>query len=93
MQDLIFFYPPGSLLTLEVSTSTIKKFYQKYINESNFEKNSSGLYKYFFQIEIQKCNKGEYYKPDIFKYLIFLSFLCFLTFVDVKFAVLALILC
>ena len=61
MNDLTFYYVPKSIIKLEVTSTTITKFYSKYLNESLTEINSDSEYKMLMNAEFRKCIMGEYY--------------------------------
>ena len=61
MSDLTFYYVPNSLIKVEVTSTTIQKFYSKYLNDSLTEINSNSEYKMLMHINFRDCIMGEYY--------------------------------
>jgi len=61
MNDLKFFSLPDSLVTLEVTSSLITEFHEKYVNVSEADINSESTYKFLFEINLRKCTSGEFY--------------------------------
>ena len=61
MSDLRFYHLPNSKIILEVTSTTITKFFSKYLNESLNEINSNFIYKMLMSVEFRDCIIGEYY--------------------------------
>ena len=70
MNDLTFYYVPNSKIKVEVISTTITKFYLKYINESLNEINSDSQYKMLTTIEFRDCILGEYYIASLKMYVL-----------------------
>ena len=68
MNDLTFYYIPNSKIQLEVTLTSITKFYSKYLNASLNEINSNSQYKMLMDVEFRECIIGEFYISSLKEY-------------------------
>ena len=68
MNDLTFYYIPNSKIQLEVTLTSITKFYSKYLNASLNEINSNSQYKMLMDVEFRECITGEFYISALKEY-------------------------
>ena len=68
MNDLTFYYIPNSKIKLEVTSTSIPKFYTKYLNASLYEINYNSQYKMLIDVEFRECIIGEFYISALKEY-------------------------